>query len=131
MGHCTLNTYVNVHFFYMHIGCAKESTLKYLINLYCIVSAIWSIKQMISFIHILKIFLFFNNFFNYQNSDTNPSQGSGPRGILLCDIKIKNFIQKITTKKPFISKVFYFSIAIFNQSVLPTAELDSTAPIYF
>ena len=51
------------------IGCAKESTLKYLINLYCIVSAI------------------------YQNSDTN-LVGSGPRGTLLGDNKIKILFQK-------------------------------------
>ena len=43
---------------------------------------------------MLKIVLFFNNFFNYQDSDTNPSQGSGPRGTLLCDIKIKILFQK-------------------------------------
>ena len=71
------------------IGCANESTLKYLINLYRIVSATWSIKQMISFIHMLKNLFFFNKIFIYQNSDTNPSQGSGPKGTLLCDIKIK------------------------------------------
>ena len=76
------------------IGCAKESTLKYLINLYCIVSAIWSIKHMINFTHIMKNLFFFNKNFNYQNPDTNPSQGSGPRGTLLCDIKIKILFQK-------------------------------------
>ena len=76
------------------IGCAKESTLKYLINLYYIVSAIWSVKQMISFIHIMKNLFFFNKNYNYQISDTNPSQGSGPRGALLCDIKIKILFQK-------------------------------------
>ena len=90
------------------IGCAKESTLKYLINLYCIVSAIWSIKQMISFIHMLKIFLFLNNYFNYQNSYTNPSQGSGPRGTLLCDITIKSLFQKELPKNPSFQKCSTF-----------------------
>ena len=75
------------------IGCANESTLKYLINLYHIVSATWSIKQMISFIHMLKNLFFFNKIFIYQNSNTNPSQGSGPKGTLLCDIKIKILFQ--------------------------------------
>ena len=75
------------------IGCVNESTLKYLINLYHIVSATWSIKQMISFIHMLRNLFFFNKIFIFQNSDTNPSQSSGPKGILLCDIKIKILFQ--------------------------------------
>ena len=75
------------------IGCANESTLKYLINLYRIVSATWSIKQMISFIHMLRNLFFFNKIFIYQNSDMNPSQISGPKGTLLCDIKIKILFQ--------------------------------------
>ena len=42
----------------------------------------------------MKNLFFFNKNFNYQNSDTNPSQGSGPRGTLLCDIKSKILFQK-------------------------------------
>ena len=74
-------------------GCAIESTLKYLINLYRIVSATWSIKQMLSLIHMLKNLFFFNKIFIFQNFDKNPSQSSGPNGTLLYDIKIKILFQ--------------------------------------
>ena len=73
---------------------------------------------------MLKICFFLNNYFNYQNSYTNPSQGSRPKGTLLCDIKIKSLFQKELPKNPSFQTCLLFS-SIFNQSVLPAAELDS------
>ena len=111
------------------MGCAKESTLKYLINLYCIVSAIWSIKQMISFIHILKNLFFFNNILIIEILTQILHRVVG-LVVLYCVIsKLKFYSNNNYQKFLRFKSVLLFS-SIFNQSVPPAAEMDSTAPIY-
>ena len=112
------------------IGCANESTLKYLINLYRIVSATWSIKQMISFIHMLRNLFFFNKIFIFKILTKILHRVVGLM-VLYCVIsKVKFYFNNNYQKTLRFKSVLLFS-SIFNQSVLPSAELDSTAPIYF
>ena len=112
------------------IGCAKESTLKYLINLYCIVSAIWSIKQMISFIHMLKNFFSLITFSIIKILTQILLKVVG-LGVLYCVISKLKFYSKNNYQRTLHFKSVLLFSSIFNQSVLPAAELDSTAPIYF
>ena len=130
MGCCTLNIYVNVYFFYMHNRMCKRIYTKIFNNLYCIVSAIWSIKQMISFIHMLKNLFFFNKILIIKIPTQILHRVVGLRVFYCVISKLKFYSNNNYQKTLHFKSVLLFS-SIFNQSVPPAAELDSTAPIYF
>ena len=113
------------------IGCAKESTLKYLINLYCIDFAIWSIKQMISFTQIMKNLFFSSIKILIIEVLTQIIHRVVGLRVLYCVISKLKFYSNNNYQKTLHFKSVLLFNSIFNQSVPPAAELDSTAPIYF
>ena len=57
---------------------------------------------------MMKNQFFFSNCFNCQKFHVNASQGSGPRGTLLGDTKIKTLFQKELSENPSFEKCSNF-----------------------